>query len=203
MIYELRTTRVRPGGVPEFESRLEHALPGREQLSKLAGSWHTDIGPLMQVIELWPYEDRNHHREVAQALRRNGGWPTVDGDLVLSVESELLEPAPFMRPLDCSPQQVGPMYELRTYQIKPGSWLELINRWAPMVPGREQLSPLLGLWHSEMSHFIHLWPYHDLTQRTRIRDEARRQGIWPPNSTEFLLTQESKIMLPASFSPLQ
>src|SRR5712691_2951556 len=102
--------------------------------------------PLARSL-LRSYEDRNHHRKVAEALRRQGGWPTVDGDLALSVESELLEPAPFMRPLDCTRQQVGPIYELRTYQIKPGSWQELVNRWAPMVPAREKLSPLLGLWH--------------------------------------------------------
>jgi len=64
------------------------------------------------------------------------------------------------------------------------------------------LSPLLGVWTTEYGRFIHLWAYRDLAQRDAVRAEVRRLGIWPPDSTEFLLTQENKVMLPASFSPL-
>ncbi len=202
MLYELRTTRVRPGGVAEFERRLEAALPVRERWSKLAGCWHTEIGPLMQVVELWPFEDRRHHAEVAEAVRHADGWPSLDGDLVLSAETELLEMAPFMRPLDGTAQRVGPVFEMRLYQIRDGQMRSLLERWEPMVPRRQQVSPLLGVWTTEYGRFIHLWAYRDLAQRDAVRAEVRRLGIWPPDSTEFLLTQENKVMLPASFSPL-
>jgi hypothetical protein len=203
VIYELRTTRVRPGGVPEFEQRLEAMLPARQRHSALAGCWHTEIGPLLQVIELWPYEDRQHQAHVAEAVSREACWPTADGDLVRRVEVEVLEPAPFMRPLDGRQQRLGPFYELRIYQLKTGYVQRMIDRWSPLVPGREELSPLLGAWHSELGRWFHLWPYPDLAERSRIRSEAIQRGVWPPDTSGFLLSQENKVLLPAAFSPLQ
>ncbi len=202
MLYELRTTRVRPGGVAEFERRMEAALPSRQRRSKLAGCWHTEIGPLLQVVELWPFEDRRHRAEVAEAVRRDGEWPTLDGDLALSADIELLEMAPFIRPLDGTAQHLGPVYEMRLYRIRDGQMPSLLERWEPMVARRQEVSPLVGVWTTENGRFIHLWAYRDLAHRDAVRAEVRRLGIWPPDSMEFLLTQENKIMLPASFSPL-
>jgi len=200
MIYELRTTRVRPGGVPEFEGGLEEALPGRQQHAKLAGCWHTEIGPLLQIIELWSFEDQQSH---AQSAGQGASGLYVTGDLVQSTEVELLEPTPFMKPLDGTPQQLGPVYELRIYQTRTGQLPQFVERWAPLVPGRTQVSPLVGAWHSSSGRFFHMWPYKDLAERSRIRSETRQKGIWPPDTTSLLLTQENKILLPASFSPLQ
>jgi hypothetical protein len=203
MIYELRTTRVRPGGVPEFERLLESTLATRQEHSRLIGCWHTEIGPLLQVIELSSFEDRSHHAQATQAMSEAGGWPPSNGDLVQGAEVEVLEPTPFMRPLDGSQQQVGPFFELRIYQAKTGLVPKIIERWAPMVPGREELSPLLGAWHSDLGRWFHLWPYPDLAERSRIRQEAVQRGVWPPDTSALLLSQENKILLPASFSPLR
>ena len=156
----------------------------------------------MQIVELWVYEDRRHHAEVAEAVHRDGVWPGVDGDLAISAETELLEMVPFIRPLDGTPQQVGPVYEMRLYQVKDGTMPNLLERWVPMIPRRQTISPLMAVWTTQFGRFIHLWAYHSLAHRDEVRGEVRRLGIWPPNSTEFLLTQENKIMLPASFSPL-
>jgi NIPSNAP len=202
VLYEMRSIRVRPGGIAEFEGRLEAALPARLRHSPLAGCWHTEIGPLMQIVELWVYEDRRHHAEVADAVRRDGTWPGIDGVLATSAQTEILEMAPFIRDLDGTPQQPGPVYEMRLYQIKDGTTPALLERWEPMVPRRQTISPLLAVLTSEFGSFIHLWAYRSLAHRDECRDEVRRLSIWPPNSTEFLLTQENKILLPASFSPL-
>jgi len=38
----------------------------------------------------------------------------------------------------------------------------------------------------------------------QIRDEARKKGVWPPpGGGDRLITQETKICMPSSFSPLQ
>jgi hypothetical protein len=203
MIYELRTTRVRSGGLPEFERKLESVLPTRQRHAKLAGCWHTEIGPLLQVVELWLFEDQRHHAEATEAMSRAGGWPPADGELARGVEVELLEATPFMRPLDGSRQELGPFYELRTYQTKTGMVPRMIERWAPMIPAREELSPLVGAWHSDLGRWFHLWPYRDLAERSRVRAEAVERGVWPPDTSALLVTQENKIMLPTSFSPLQ
>jgi hypothetical protein len=94
--------------------------------------------------------------------------------------------------------------EMRTYQLKPRSLPEVEKRWAEMLPGRVKLSPLAGFWRTEvgaLNRIIHLWPYANLGERERIRGEAVRSGVWPPKIAEFIETMESKILLPAPFSP--
>lgn len=203
MIYELRTVQLIPGAVPEYERRLEAALPARQRHSRLAGCWHTEIGTLQQVVELWPYESEEQRASVLAALEQESGWPPRVDDLVQQIEIELLHPAPFMRPLDGSPQRVGPIFEFRIYQVRTGQVPEMIAKWTPMVPEREKLSPLLGCWYSDQGRWFHLWPYPDMASRMRIRAEAIEKGIWPPPTTPNLLMMSTKIMLPAAFSPLQ
>lgn len=202
MIYELRTTQVQPGGVARYEQRLAAALGTRQRHSRLAGCWHTEIGPLNQVIELWPYADEHDRDRVAEAVANDGGWPPADGGLVQSMVVELLRPTPFMQPLDGSPQTVGPIFELRIYQIRTGEIPPMIEKWGPMIPGRTALSALLGCWYSDQGRWFHLWPYADLAERSRVRAEAQRQGVWPPATSAYQLAQENKILLPAPFSPL-
>ena len=57
MIYEVRTYTLRPGTVAEFEERYAKRLPLREKHSKLGAFWHTEFGPLNQVIHVYPYDD--------------------------------------------------------------------------------------------------------------------------------------------------
>jgi NIPSNAP len=52
--------------------------------------------------------------------------------------------------------------------------------------------------------FVHIWAYPSLDQRTQIREEARKKGVWPPpGGGDRLISQQNKIVLPASWSPLQ
>jgi hypothetical protein len=65
MIYEVRTYTLRPGGaVAEFEERFAKRLPLREQHSKLGAFWHTEFGPLNQVIHVYPYDDLHQRTAV-------------------------------------------------------------------------------------------------------------------------------------------
>jgi len=94
--------------------------------------------------------------------------------------------------------------EIRTYQLKTRSVPEVLKRWADMLPGRIKLSPLAGFWHTDvgpLNRIIHIWPYANLAERERIRAEAVKLGVWPPKTAEFIEHMESKIMLPAPFSP--
>ncbi|MFN0070612.1 MAG: NIPSNAP family protein [Chloroflexota bacterium] len=203
MLYELRISRTRMGGQRELEERMADALPRRLRHSPLAGAWHTEIGPLFQVIELWPYESAEHYAEISSAVAADGGWPPTVGDLIMRTDVELLTPTPWCRELNGTPAKYGPIYELRRYQAKAGGVPTLLERWAPRVPGRDALSPLLGNWHTPSGLWIHLWPYPDLATRVATRERAIAEKVWPPAAGEAMLTQESWIMLPTTFSPLQ
>ena len=71
MIVEMRTTLVRPMTQKKVEERFAQALPERQKLSPLGGFFHTDVGTLNQIIELWPY-DNMAQREDVQARNDRG-----------------------------------------------------------------------------------------------------------------------------------
>src|SRR6516165_4025377 len=71
MIYEVRTYTLRPGTVAEFEERYEKRLPLRLKHSPLGGFWHTEFGPLNQVIHVYPYDDLAQRTAVRDALAKD------------------------------------------------------------------------------------------------------------------------------------
>ena len=94
--------------------------------------------------------------------------------------------------------------EMRSYQLKPRSVPEAEKRFGEALPARTKFSPLAGFWHTEvgaLNQIIHMWPYADLNERQRIRAEAVKAGVWPPPIGEFIDSMESKILIPAPFSP--
>ena len=94
--------------------------------------------------------------------------------------------------------------EVRTYRLKPGSVAEVENRFGEALRDRVKVSPLGAFFHTEvgpLNRIIHCWPYENLGERTRLRGEAMKLPGWPPKIQEFLEEMESKIIIPAPFSP--
>jgi hypothetical protein len=205
MIYEIRTYTLKPGQVPEFERRFEASLSVRLRYSELAAFWHTEIGPLNQVVHIWPYENLQKRAEIRVRLAREPDWPPKSDELILCMESGIFVPAPFSPKLGGG-QKLGNIYEMRIYQYQPGSIPTVIERWGEALQGgRLALSPLAACMSSEIGHlnlWVHIWPYPDLSERDRIREESRRLSTWPPKTREFLASQQNKILIPASFSPM-
>src|SRR5437763_12921416 len=71
MLYEVRTYTLRPGTVAEFEERFAKRLPLREKHSKLGAYWHTEFGPLNQVIHVYPYDDLRQRTSVRAAMAQD------------------------------------------------------------------------------------------------------------------------------------
>ena len=98
MIYEVRTYTLKPGSVPTFEENFAKALPHRLKYSPLAAFWHTEVGPLNQVIHVWPYESLDERTRIRAEAATDPNWPPAnDPDMYVNMESEIFIPAPFMR----------------------------------------------------------------------------------------------------------
>lgn len=204
MIIEMRTYQLRPGALAEYEQRVAAGLPHRTQFSPLAAWWHTEIGGLNRVIHFWPYESMAQRDEVRAAAPKPGVWPPDGTDLLLTQESKIIQPAVFSPPLN--PAEVGPIFEIRSYQLKPGAGPAVEALWAPMVPKRVEYSPLVMAGVTTIGglhQWVHIWAYRDLNERGRIRAETQAAGVWPPRSGEHLVTMENQIALPAAFSPIR
>ena len=207
MIYELRTYTLKPGSVPEFEERFTKRQPFREKHSKLGGFWHTEFGPLNEVVHIWPYESLQHRQDVRDAMAKDSDLQKMGGsDLIVSQDSEIYLPAPFMRPLG-GDQALGSIYEMRSYTFLPGAMNGLIESWTKAIPQREEYSPMAAGMFTELgglNKWVHIWPYKSVGDRDRIRAETVKAGIWPPGGEyrNLMVKQETKIMAPAAFSPL-
>jgi NIPSNAP len=210
MIYEVRTYTLRPGGaVAEFEERFAKRLPLREKHSKLGAFWHTEFGPLNQVIHVYPYEDLQHRAVVRAALAQDRERQQLPGggDLIVAQESEIMNPAPFMHPLGSRDYGTGNVYEMRTYTYAPGDIAKVLEGWSTAIEAREKFSPLAACWTSEvggLNKFVHTWVYKDLNERTRVREASRQAGgPWPPQTGVRPIRQENKLLIPAEFSPVR
>jgi hypothetical protein len=204
MLYEIRTYTLKPGSIAEFESRFGQALPAREKYSPLGAFWHTDIGPLNQVIHVWPYENLQQRTSIRAKAAEDPNWPPKILDLVVSMQSEIFTLAPFSPQLGGG-KKLGNVYEMRIYQYQPGSLPTVLQRWEEgLKGGRLEISPIAACMSSEIGQlnvWIHIWPYKDLEERVRIRAESQKLSTWPPKTREFLVSQQTKILIPASFSP--
>src|SRR5262249_9928956 len=112
---------------------------------------------------------------------------------------------PFMQPM--TPGQYGPVFEVRTYILKPEGLPTMMELWRKWVPGRAKLSPLRAAMQSitgTVTRFMQLGPYPALEERARLRAKAVADKVWPPpGGPDHLTAMQSDIYLPADFSPMR
>jgi hypothetical protein len=205
MIIEMRTYTLKPGNIPTFEERFGGALAIREKFSKLAAFWHTEVGPLNQVIHVWPYDSLDRRASVRAAATKAEGWPPNTRELTLEQRSEIFIPAPFSPPLE--PRAIGPLFEIRQYTLIPGAIPGLIERWSEKIEGRQKFSPLVAGMYSEfgaLNKWVHIWAYKDANERNSVRAAASATGQWPArNPPGVVVKQENAFVMPAAFSPIR
>jgi NIPSNAP protein len=205
MLYEIRTYQIAPGSLSEVEKRFGEAYEYRKKYSELIAFLHTEIGPLNEIVHIWGYRDLAERARIRAEAAKDPNWPSKIGEFIRAMRSEIVTPFSFLP--DVTPGRVGPVFELRYYTLKPGMLPELRKAWEAAIAERLKMSPLVlagGVEFGQANGFVHIWAYKSLDQRMQIREEARRKGVWPPpGGAERLLTQETKILLPASWSPMQ
>jgi len=210
MIYEMRTYDLKPRSMPEVLKRFGEAYEARRKHSELAACWTTEIGPLNQLIHVWPYKDLAERDRIrAAAVAGGGGWPPALAEFTVSMRSEIMIPWPDSPLLPAGDH--GPYFEMRTYTLNPGDHPKVRKAWAKPLEARTKLSPVIALWFSELgalNKFVHIWPYKTLDQRMAVRNQAIGSGVWPPapgaGADHYVsVAQESKLLVAAPFSPLK
>jgi hypothetical protein len=210
MIYEVRTYDLKPASVGEFEKRFGDAYEKRKKHSELFAFWHTEVGPLNQVIHVWPYKDLMEREKIRDYAQKDGTWPPKTAEFIVAQRSDIF--IPFAMSPQTKPGKLGPYYEMRIYTLAPGGLPSIEKAWQHALPERLKFGPLAAVWYSELggiNKFMHIWPYPSLDARTDIRRRAQEAGAWPPSAQKAgtppytLIAQENKILLPSAFSPLQ
>lgn len=201
MIYEFRTYTIRPGTLPTFLSLFGAALPRRETFSPLAAFWYTEIGPLNEVIHVWPYENANERVRLRAEAVKDGSWPPKTGELIVSMKAEIFDVMPFGEPLITSND--GPYFEMTTYTLKPFTLSKMIERWAL---NNFQSNKPLGVFASdvgELNKWMYIRPYKDLSERTNFTNGELAEEHASLRDSEIVLQEETKLLLPAPFSRIR
>lgn len=100
MFIDQRTYTLYNGKVSTFLKLYEEeGLKVQTQiLGNLIGYFHSDIGPLNQIVHMWGYEsmdDRFHRRTLLQASEAWQSYAQKMRPLVMSIENKILIPTPF------------------------------------------------------------------------------------------------------------
>lgn len=214
MIYETRTYDLKPGSLAEVEKRFGEAYEHRRKYSELAAFWHTDIGPLNQIVHVWPYKDLEERTRIREAAVKDASkaWPPKISEFVTGMQSDIMIPFSFSP--EIRPAKVGPYFEMRIYTYASGALPDIKRCWERALPDRLKHGPVVAAWYSELgalNKFVHIWPYASLNARNDTRKAAQATGLWPPaeldrkegGSGYALSRQENKILMPSAFSPLQ
>jgi hypothetical protein len=203
MDYDVTIITVRPGTHPEALARLENTLP-TSMGGELLACWYTEIGALNQILLIRPAPDITRIQADRVKLLKAEN-PFGVGEYIVGMSMDTYVSFPFMQPMKAG--QYGPVFEVRTYVLKPDGVPATIELWRKSVPGRATLSPLLAAMHSitgTVTRFMHIWPYADLNERARLRAKALANKLWPPpGGPDHLAKMQSDIYVPAAFSPMR
>jgi hypothetical protein len=208
MYYELATLTLPMGTAAQAAQQVDAFARAPDAGGELLACWTSDIGVLNQMIVLRGFADRAAlHAERTRTLE--SASPLGCGEIYQRLELASYAAFDWCRPARPSAESgiAGPVYEIRTYGIKPGGVTKTSALWAEALPAREKLSPcviaMLAL--DGPPRFTNIWAYPSLNERSRIRAEAVAQGIWPPKGGPAWLTTEmvSTIALPTAISPMK
>src|SRR5688500_15565153 len=148
MIYEMRTYDIKPRSLPEVEKRFGEQYEHRKKYSELAAFWHTEIGPLNQIIHVWGYKHMEERNKVREAAIKDGVWPPKISEFIVSQQSAIMLPFSFMKPIQ--PGKMGQFFEIRTYLYAGGELPTIKKNWENAIYVRLQFGHLVAVWYTEL-----------------------------------------------------
>ena len=204
MPYDVTVITVKPNTHLKALPGVEQWLKANPRKGEFIGCLASEIGDLNKIMLLHHYESEADLAADRDSVARDEN-PFGCLELMTGRSTDTFVMFPFMPAI--KPGQHGPIFEVRTYVLKPNGLRPTIAAWEKQAPARQKLSPILAAMYSvsgEVTRFLHIWPYPSLEVRAQTRKTAIETGVWPPpGGPDWLLTMRTDIFLPASFSPIR
>ncbi|MBS99003.1 MAG: NIPSNAP family protein [Oceanospirillaceae bacterium] len=202
--YEIATLTIYMGTTAKAADAVKAYTDSPESKGTLLGCWFSDIGQLNQLIIFRGFDSAEDLETERENVRRSSN-PFGCAEFMTDMSLESYAPFPFMPAV--TPAEEGPIYEIRTYQLKQGGLEPTIDAWEKAVPKRREFSPLtIAMYAVDGSQRItHIWPYSSLEERTKARMDSVKAGAWPPvGGPDWLeLDMKSTVATPTPVSPLK
>jgi hypothetical protein len=170
----------------------------------LRGCWYAEVGQLNRVLAIFAHHSADELFASHDAALR-GGDPLGVAAIATRVTLDAYATFPGVDFLPAG--AVGPMFEVREYQLKRPGLAATFAAWDKVLDARRKVSPLATVMYAltgAVPRFMHIWPFATLNDRMALREAAVKQGVWPPpGGLDHIEAMQSEIFLPASFSPLR
>jgi hypothetical protein len=208
MYYEFATLTLPFGTAGQAATNVQAYTSTADAKGALLGCWFADIGTLNQMLVLRSFPELATLDSERTRTQRSAD-PFGCGALLVNLDQQSYRGFPWMNPARPSGESgiIGPVYEIRTYGIKPGGVQPTIDLWEEYLPAREKISrcvvAMVAL--DGPLRFTNIWAYPTLDARSKARADAVAQGIWPPKGGPAWLTttMSSTIALSTAVSPLK
>lgn len=210
-VYEFRTYSIKPEHYPSFLQLTNEHIHKRTKHSTLLGYWMTELGGVNEVVHLWQYDDLAHRASVRAALVKDTDW--MDGYMkpmrpMLQKQENIVLENMYPWHLFAPPRQLEDqsIYEISLLKVKPGSRHEWEESTKDVLPEMHQLK---GIWYSTIGQnhtLLAIEQWSDFTTREMVRTARAKNAtfrLWRELSSRLIVDKQSKIVLPAGFSPWQ
>ncbi|MFO1143227.1 MAG: NIPSNAP family protein [Amaricoccus sp.] len=99
MFVEIRTYRLRNGGVPDYLAAVAEGIAiQRRHLGMLLGYYASEIGPINQIVHIWAFASLDDREARRTRLNADPEWqaflPRIR-DLIVDAETKIMKPAAF------------------------------------------------------------------------------------------------------------
>lgn len=100
MFYEIRTYRLKNGAVPAYLEAVgeEGIALQKKHLGTLVGYYHSEIGPINEIVHIWAYDGLDDRDARRAGLAADPAWqaflPRIR-DLIEHADNKIMKPAPF------------------------------------------------------------------------------------------------------------
>ncbi|KAJ3401798.1 hypothetical protein HDV05_000265, partial [Chytridiales sp. JEL 0842] len=185
-VHELQTHNVKPEAWDDYVGLISETYPRIAEdpkfQVKLYGSWATEIGPLDQAVHIWEYNHYPGYEDTTSMLKTD---PTYQKFLkkmrpmLRERQNQMMLEFDFW--MNSGPAIHNGIYELRTYQLKPGRMLEWATEWEKGLGARKAYVQPVGAWFSQIGdlHIAnHMWVYPNLQVRKEMREACWKVDGW-------------------------
>ncbi|RKF80332.1 Protein NipSnap-like protein 1 [Golovinomyces cichoracearum] len=175
----------------------------------LVGSWRTEVGDCDTFVHIWEYHRYSGYHASLHSIASQPGFPAFDKklkSLINSKRSSLMQEFSFWP--TTPPRRLGGVFELRSYQLKPGNLLEWESHWRRGIMARKEVMEGVGAWFvqiGDLNTVHHLWQFADLEERKIRREQSWSREGWGETvqkTVPLIHSMQSRILIPCEWSPV-
>ncbi|KAH9897876.1 NIPSNAP-domain-containing protein [Cubamyces lactineus] len=212
-VHGFEVHKVKPSAVSEYKKAAEAyytAIKEDPDLHvKLTGSWEAVVGEQDTFYHILEYENYSGYDKTTRKIKNSEHINTYNKLIpyLTARSQQLCQEFAFFPTIP--PRTEGGIFELRTYQLHPGTLLQWEQTWRKGIEARRQFVAPVGAWFSQVGrlHQVHhMWQYPDLHSRKETRETAWKLDGWSETvskTAEFSMLMDAIILEPLSFSMLK